>query len=51
MLITAMLHEYNFLSMDRNWQMKRKKEDDGEYIEHIDFETGDIKRIKVVKEI
>lgn len=51
MLLTAMLYEHNFISMDRNWQMKRKKEDDGKYVEHIDFETGNIKRVKVENEI
>ncbi len=51
MLLTAMLHEHNFIAMDRNWQMKRKKEDNEEYVEHIDFETGKVKKIKLEKEI
>lgn len=53
-LLMGMIREYNYTCNQRRKEYGKtddKEEDDGEYIEMPDFDTGKMKRIKKVKTI
>ena len=51
-LIMGMLQEHGYMLKERNKAFSKKDdEDEGEYIDMIDFDTGETKRIKKVDKV
>lgn len=48
-LILSLLREHSFMMNKRNKEIYGDEEEDGEYIETVDFTTGKTKRVKKVK--
>lgn len=47
-MIVSVLKEHSYIINDRNRQMSNDENVEGEYVEVIDFETGEMKRVQKV---